>query len=473
MSRPYSVRLLTAILLIATAFCGCGGKARDRLRSQSHHPLVLFAVDGLEWDVMLPLVARGQLPAMARLMEQGSFGYLRSMRPTLSPVIWTSLATAKTPAKHGITNFVYSTGNGNDRELRVFTSGHRRTKAFWNILSDYGLVVHCIGWWITYPAEPINGVMVSQTNTSPLAPARQGRQIWKGSLISGLEGQVYPPARQEEIMAILQEVDASLAEITKQIFGTPPHPPDPFSTMMWEETQWAFRADATYLRVAGRLLASNAAFDVMAVYIGGPDVVGHRFWRYAYPESFRYPPSRDQIDNYGHIIDDYYKYTDQAIGQILSTLPADTTVVIVSDHGMHAVNQDQQFRPEDTPRSIYSGHHFDAPPGVFIAAGWGIRTRIPPGPRASDLSRSDLVEVGSVLDIVPTMLALKGIPIGEDMDGTPLRDVLSVTTLKERPIRFLPSHDTDEWLAHRDSLKKVPRDQAERLEQLRALGYID
>src|SRR5436309_8615888 len=216
---------------------------------------------------MLPLLVAGELPAMARLMEQGSFGYLRSMRPTLSPVIWTSLATAKTPAKHGITNFVYRTGNGDDQELHVFTSGYRRTKAFWNIFSDYGLVVHCIGWWITYPAEPINGVMVSQTNTSPLAPARHGPQIWKGSLINGLEGQVYPRGRQEEIMAILQEVDVSLADITKQTFGTPPHPPDPFSTIMWEETQWAFRADATYLRIAGRLLA-NEAFDVMAVYIG-------------------------------------------------------------------------------------------------------------------------------------------------------------------------------------------------------------
>ena len=58
------------------------------------------------------------------------------------------------------------------------------------------------------------------------------------------------------------------------------------------------------------------------------------------------------------------------------------------------------------------------------------------------------------------------------MDGTPLRQVVTPRVLEARPIRFIASHDTETWLAQRDSYKKIPIDQAERLEQLRALGYI-
>ena len=459
---------LMGILLVVAGLAAC---SRDRPRFGATPPIVLIAVDGLEWNVMLPLLAKGDLPVMARLMEAGTFGYLASMRPTKSPVIWTSVATGKTPQKHGITNFFYVADAEGKPEVRLFTSGHRSTKAFWDILSDYGLVVHCLGWWISYPAEPINGVMVSQTNTTPLAGVR-GQPVAKGSLLKGIEGQVHPPRRYDEMMTILDEVDSSLPEITQKIFGSPAHPPDAFSLMMWTESLWAFRADATYLSIARRLLASKEPFDLIAVYIGGTDVVGHRFWRYAYPASFQHPPSSDQIENYGHIIDDYYRYSDQAIGELLKPLPPDTTVLIVSDHGIHASNQNREFRPDDSPSFTHSGDHDDAPPGVFIAAGWGIRAAAPPGIRPANFSAHSLDTVGSVLDITPTILALKGIPIGEDMDGTPLRQVVTPRVLEARPIRFIASHDTETWLAQRDSYKKIPVDQAQRLEQLRALGYI-
>ena len=36
-------------------------------------------------------------------MECGSFGVLETFEPTLSSLIWTSIATGKQPPKHGIT----------------------------------------------------------------------------------------------------------------------------------------------------------------------------------------------------------------------------------------------------------------------------------------------------------------------------------------------------------------------------------
>ena len=456
---------LLAGLTLTAASC-----SRRPAAPPARFPMLLIGVDGMEWSVMRPLLAQGKLPVLKSLMERGTYGTLTSMSPTFSPVIWTSIATGKVPAKHGIENFVYSVGR-REGQVRVYTSSHRRTKAFWNILSDYGMNVDCIGWWITYPAEKIHGVMVSQTNTTAAAHD-EARAIWKGSLLKGVPGQVSPPERQNEVMATLEEVEKSLPEITGQIFGRRPHPMDPFGRLMWDETQWAFRADATYIRVAKNLIASPEPPDLFALYIGGTDVVSHRFWRYAHPEAYAHPPSPEQLENFRTMIDDYYIYTDRTIGELLAKLPQDVTVLVISDHGFRGVNEDRVFAPGDPAVFRNSGAHDDAPPGVFIAAGRYIAAaprRVGSGP---DPGSEPLLPIGSVLDVTPTLLALKGIPVGQDMDGHVLMSLIQKERLEAAPLTLLPTHDTGEWLAGRAARSEQSVDDAERLEQLRSLGYI-
>jgi predicted AlkP superfamily pyrophosphatase or phosphodiesterase len=436
----------------------------------NRHPTALIAVDGLEWDVVLRLLGEGKLPNIAALMQGGSFGEIESFKPTLSPIIWTTVATGQAPNKHGVEGFIHKDELGEDQQL--YTARDRKTKAFWNILSDYGLGVHCFGWWITYPVESINGVMVSQTNTT--AVLRNPRNaLWKGTLLAGVEGQVHPPEYQNHIMSMLADVDASLDEITREIFGELPFAKTEFSQQMWDQTRWAFRADAVYLRAARETVASAKPFDMLAVYIGGPDVSGHRFWRYAYPAEFRYPPSSEQLANFGHLIDDYYVHVDESLGEIIAATPAGTTVMIVSDHGMHAVNQRQSFLPSDPPARANSGNHLDAPPGVFIAAGPSIRDARLGDAGSEALTLDALPTVGGVLDVLPTLLVLKSLPIGRDLDGRPMASVIDGAWLEQHPISIVDTHDDSSWQAARRQRVKEAVDQNERLEQLRSLGYIE
>jgi arylsulfatase A-like enzyme len=216
---------------------------------------------------------------------------------------------------------------------------------------------------------------------------------------------------------------------------------------MWEQTQWTFRADATYLRVAKEILRPESPPDLMAIYLSGPDVVAHRFWRYAYPRDFAHPPPREQIENFSRAIEDYYVYTDRAIGEILELLPENAGVMIVSDHGMHAINTDRLFDADDLPLQTMSAHHLDAPPGVIIAGGGGFRLSGKLGSPAGELDLSSMKT---------------------DMDGEPMRDLI----LPGHEVRRIPTHDTAEWQAGREGRKREAVDQTERLEQLRALGYI-
>jgi predicted AlkP superfamily phosphohydrolase/phosphomutase len=269
-------------------------------------------------------------------------------------------------------------------------------------------------------------------------------------------------------MEILDDTDRSLESLTDEVYGLRPHPTTELSQRIWEKTLWAFRADETYLRVTQDILRRGEDFDLIAVYVGGPDVVGHRFWRYAFPEVFENPPAPEQIENFGQVIANTYEHVDRSLAALIDLAPPDTTFLVVSDHGMHATNLDGHFRTEDSPQFTNSGNHRGAPPGVIIAAGPQIR-------RSSETkpwSRESLSSKGALIDLTPTILALKGVPLGEDFDGAPIESILAEGWLNQNPVSTVASHDTEAWLASQKSRQVEAVDELERLEQLRSLGYI-
>jgi Type I phosphodiesterase / nucleotide pyrophosphatase len=121
--------------------------------------LLLFGIDGATWTLMDPLLAAGKLPNFSKLIERGVKAPLKTFEPTASPLIWTSIATGVTPELHGISDFTFKVPGSNETLLP--TSNMRRASALWNILSQRGYGVGVVGWWATYPAEKVNGFIVS------------------------------------------------------------------------------------------------------------------------------------------------------------------------------------------------------------------------------------------------------------------------------------------------------------------------
>src|SRR5580765_8581596 len=75
--------------------------------------VIVFGIDGGDWQVIDPLIAGGRMPAMARLVREGASGVLMSMEPSASPSLWTTIATGVGPDRHGIHGFVVP-GPGGD-----------------------------------------------------------------------------------------------------------------------------------------------------------------------------------------------------------------------------------------------------------------------------------------------------------------------------------------------------------------------
>src|SRR5690606_19064360 len=125
----------------------------------SPRKVLLIGWDAADWSVAQPLIEAGKMPSLKRLIEEGVSGDLATIRPVLSPMLWTSIATGKRAWQHGIHGFTEpcpETGG-----IRPITNLSRKTKAIWNILNQRGLRSSVIGWWPSHPAEPINGVMVT------------------------------------------------------------------------------------------------------------------------------------------------------------------------------------------------------------------------------------------------------------------------------------------------------------------------
>src|SRR5215475_8945973 len=127
--------------------------------------VLLIGWDAADWKILSPMMDAGLMPALSRFVERGVMGNISTLRPALSPILWNSIATGKRPDKHGILGFIEPSPDGNG--VRPVSSTSRKCKALWNIVTQSGGYAHVAGWYASHPAEPINGVCVSNQFAEP------------------------------------------------------------------------------------------------------------------------------------------------------------------------------------------------------------------------------------------------------------------------------------------------------------------
>ena len=121
--------------------------------------LLIVGWDAADWIIIDRLIAAGRMPTLKAAIDAGVRADLRTLEPKLSPLLWTSIATGKTPDKHGILNFLEPKADGSG--LQVASSTSRAGKALWNIVSQAGVRTQTVGWYASHPAEPIVGGVVT------------------------------------------------------------------------------------------------------------------------------------------------------------------------------------------------------------------------------------------------------------------------------------------------------------------------
>ena len=428
----------------------------------ARNKVLLIGWDAADWKVITPLMDEGKMPHLQKLVENGVVGNLATLYPPLSPMLWTSIATGKRPYKHGIYGFSEPTPDG--KGIRPITNLSRRCRALWNLLQLEGMKSNVVGWWPSHPAEPIDGVMVSdmfQKHTGRLDSAKDNEgpapQLHGQEALDAIHkrwpvrpNSIHPPHLVEPLRDLRlhpQEISAEhighfVPDLSK-VDQTKDHRLESIAKILCE---------CTSVHAAATGIMQNEPWDLMAVYYDAIDHFCHGFMKYHPP---RLPwVSEEDFEIYKNVVEAGYRYHDLMLGTLMHLAGDDTTIMLVSDHGFHP-DHNRPATVANEPAGPAEEHsHY----GIVVLNGPGIK-------------KDERIYGANLLDVTPTVLHAMGLPVGEDMDGKVLINAFE----NNREIRTIPSWEEVEG---RDGMHPQDRvmdslESKEALDQLVALGYIE
>jgi predicted AlkP superfamily phosphohydrolase/phosphomutase len=433
-----------ALLLL---LCGCSGAAPGSGRALPPLPerpkVLLLGVDGADWRIIRPMADAGKLPHFRRIMEGGAWGVLQSMEPTLSPALWTTVATGRPPGDHGIADFIVPLPGGGYRPV---TSDMRAAPAFWNLVGrdGGGKEVGVVAWLASWPAEEVHGYVV--TSYLPYIYNWSTGRPLKGTVLEGIPRQTYPESLMKEIEPLKVKPESLDPALVARFY-------DPAAARKLgkdasecvEGFLWSLASDETYRRI-GLHLYDAKPVDLFAVYFGGIDVVSHRFWKFTYPRDEEYGTDPAEEAALRGIIPAYYEYVDGILGEFMQRMDARTTLIVLSDHG---------FKPVLVPnKPTTSGHH--RLEGVLALYGRGIEA-------------GRTVEGASLLDILPTVFVLMGEPVSRELKGKILAEAFGMPAEGRLRVDYVDAYPPRPPRAASAPAQEVDENV---LERLKSLGYI-
>lgn len=520
---------LLALVLHLAILTGCSSNSPTPAIPSTK--VVIIALDGLSWHTAAPLIERGELPRLAELAGDGCWGSLKTLKPTWTPIIFTTMATGKLPEAHGVKHFVDENGT-------PLSSNMRKVKALWNMASEAARTVVFVGWPVTWPAEEVHGVLVADNygmrsehriHPRELEPELAGR-------LAVLEQQAPDP----EVTRLLKATRQAIRDLGgEELKGGKPGETHKVKLPAHHKTLKGLQLHQVmnYIRARIRLekevstpyfleLVARERPDLAAVYYSGTDMLQHICG--ARPHSTSTPGVKPNPKMLA-AIDELYRCYDGIVGDLkdsISALPGyeNCLFLVVSDHGFDLDSGDQPFalrrRPpagETLPEVLTAGQEsvFESiEPGTGDDQGWwccrldpdlpgrdrhvmlnrlvhygqsGLESKRvfttithdhqPPGvfiihggPVANTGTLGDL----SMDQIAPTVLALMGLPVARDMAGGPIP--LPLVLADGNPAQLeapslVTTYDTEPRSVSTDALSS---DSDEKIrQQLRLMGYIE
>ena len=135
---------------------------------------VIIGLDGIPCSLLESYMAQGIMPRLQGMAAAGQLLPMRSTLPEVSSVAWSSFMTGKNPADHGIFGFMELDRHTYEYCFPNFSS--LKSQTFWE---ELGLPTVALNIPQTYPARPMNGVLVSGFVALDLEKAVYPRRIFE------------------------------------------------------------------------------------------------------------------------------------------------------------------------------------------------------------------------------------------------------------------------------------------------------
>ncbi len=360
--------------------------------------VAIFAIDGLDWDLISELENDGAIPNIKALMQGGATASVQTIQPTIASMLWTTVATGLTADRHGVIDFIDWSHHA------PVESYARQAPALWDIAEAFGRTALVSGWWTAWPPTATTTGMFYDEPVE-LVPGA----IYPPQLASRAESQQVLPdtVGYAQVHRFLNILPGEWDRATSS--GNESDPINVFRNLLAKT--WSDHRVAIDLYNDARQRGQDPL--LIMTYEDGTDTVNHLFGPY-------HPPDRSGVDQDGYrkfwpAVSNYYSEVDRLIGEWTNVLPRDTTVIILSAYGFRWGKD----RPAAPPAGSALSDHRS--PGVFIAYG----PQIIPSRTGRTIS---------LYDIAPTVLTLLGLPQATEMPGKPatwmLRDISPVTSVR-------------------------------------------
>jgi len=275
-----------------------------------NNKIVVIGLDAATLDLIRPWAAEGRLPVLDRLMKTGAYGELQSVANTNSAPAWTSFATGQNPGKHGIYYFDEPIPGTYSR--RYLNGSFRKTRAVWDYLSAAGRRVGVINVPLSYPAEQVNGFMISGLDAPGI----------------GKPGFSHPAGLIDDLSSRLGDyiIEPGLPGMIKA--GKKREAVDRLMTTIAQR------------RIYAEHLMKNREWDVFIVVFTAVDLAQHFFWKDMDPGHPDHDP--EQAEEFGDTIFRVYRELDATVGSLLKTA-GKAHALLLSDHGGGANQRGAEF----------------------------------------------------------------------------------------------------------------------------------
>lgn len=257
----------------------------------SRHQALIIGIDGGTLDLVEPWAAKGYLPNLAALMQQGSTGRLAStLQPVTAPA-WCTFMTGVNQGKHGLYDFVRRRQGSYD--IEVTNASMIACPTLFDLLGSQGRRVAAVNVPFTYPPHPINGIMVS----GAFAPVID-------------EKAVFPAEWYPTLQALVPGYSAMVAYDSQA--------PAPLAAYVNRILQAIEQRETLALH-----LLEQEPWSLFMVVFMATDWVQHAYWHLHETADPRY----------GSVIRDVYCRVDAAIGRLMEAVDEETRIMVLSDHG--------------------------------------------------------------------------------------------------------------------------------------------
>lgn len=507
---------------------------RSQSYSKQVNKLILICLDGLSWNLLRRFCKDGILPNFAKLIKNGVSGEHDSIRPLVSPMIWATIFTGKIPRKHGVKDFyvnviktkqIWEILHENGEKIGIFNpitafdtqnvNGFFLPGCLTPIVSAYPpdlkflqelsikvrngelgfldifrYAVKLIGHGcriVTLSKIALNylTVLTSSKNSSDLDNLHKFKE--SESLLNSdvfihyakrynpnflvffdsgidtvshwywkyMEPEVFDGVNKESISKYANIIKNYYIKIDEIVGRTVQMGGDDTTFIVvsdhgfeaWHEREGVIRGE----------LFVNSFLDYLDLKdeVYGIKLVGGGLFRPK--ENFDLEEIEDALKkvrfkNTGTPVFKIYRMGSYIRIKIdVKSITSEEEVVVFPNSSECSLKTIVNFNP-----TLSGGHH---PNGVILISGPDI------------LSGASITDV-SVLDIAPTILALKKMPIPDDMDGKVLTKIFEIP-MDEKDLKRIPSYDFKSPTTGEPSKEKLSK-QAEKhiKERLKELGYL-